>query len=325
MYSQNVEEKQSAIKKFVALPEDTIAVFGARRILPVTATSSNTDQAISVCTSVGFRWLSTAEYLQAVRKLRPDIVIGLTDVANTNPPSIKRLEKAINRTTRWTTQLFAEAPHLLGSNDEPKVYKFAPILPLSYDKQYEHFEVLHENLGKSLTGLALFDCKTIGILPSEFLPLPRLLSSTCADPSELLQEIGTGSDIITAPFVSKATDAGVALTFSFPTEASNSSQSRLATGIDLWQDQYATELSPIHNDCRCYTCQTHHKAYLHHLLSAKEMLAWVLLQIHNHWVIDRFFEGIRFSIQNESFRSEWERFDSVYQRGIPQGSGLGPR
>lgn len=307
------------------MPEDLIVIFGARNILPVTATSSNTDQAISICTSVGFRWLSTTEYLHAVEKLRPDIVIGLTDVTNTNPPSRKRLEKAVSRTIRWTIQLFADAPCLNGSDDTPKVCIFAPVLPLSYDKQYEQFEVLRENLGTALAGLALSEGKTIGILPSEFLPLPRLLSSTYADPSELLQEIEIGADIITIPFIGKATDAGVALTFTFPAEASNSSQNRLATGIDLWQEQYATQISPIQDGCRCYTCQRHHKAYIHHLLSAKEMLAWVLLQIHNHWVMDQFFKGVRFSIQNESFRSEREKFDSVYQRGIPHGSGLGPR
>ena len=325
MYSLNVGEKQSAIKRFIALSEDTVVVFGARRILPVAATSSNTDQAISICTSVGFRWLSSTEYLHAVRRLRPDIVIGLTDVANTNPSSIKRLEKVVNRTTCWTTQLFAEAPNLYGSGDKSRVYIFAPVLPLSHDKQYEQFEVLKENLGTNLTGLALFDRKTIDILPSEFLPLPRLLASTCADPAELLQEIAVGSDIVTVPFIGRATDAGVALTFSFPTHAFDSGQNRVATGIDLWQEQYATELSPIQDNCRCYTCQKHHKAYIHHLLSAKEMLAWVLLQIHNYWVIDRFFEGIRLSIRNKSFELEIERFDSVYQREIPRGSGLGPR
>ena len=300
-------------------------MLGARRVLPVTATSSNTDQAISICTSVGFRWLSSTAYLHAIERLRPDIVIGLTDVANSNPTSVKRLEKAVIRTTRWTAQLFDELPKLLGEGNNPWTHVFAPVLPLSYEKQYEQFEILQENLGKWLTGLALSDTRTIDALPSKFLPLPRLLSSACANFTELLQAVGVGFDIITVPFIGKATDAGIALTCSFPAEAFDTTQNRLVAGKDLWQEQYSTDISPIQSSCHCYTCRKHHRAYIHHLLKTKEMLAWVLLQIHNYWILDRFFEGIRVSIQDGVFEMEKVKFEGAYETEFPQGSGLGPR
>jgi len=44
---------------------------------------------------------------------------------------------------------------------------------------------------------------------------------------------------------------------------------------------YADDCGPVMVDCDCYTCQTHTRAYLHHLLNTSELLASVLLMM---WV-----------------------------------------
>ena len=44
---------------------------------------------------------------------------------------------------------------------------------------------------------------------------------------------------------------------------------------------YARDPLPIDADCSCYTCQNFSRAYIRHLLIAKEMLASTLLSIHN--------------------------------------------
>ena len=48
----------------------------------------------------------------------------------------------------------------------------------------------------------------------------------------------------------------------------------------------ASELNPVYIStkvvgCSCHACQNHHRAYIHHLLVAHEMLADVLLHVHN--------------------------------------------
>jgi queuine tRNA-ribosyltransferase subunit QTRTD1 len=45
--------------------------------------------------------------------------------------------------------------------------------------------------------------------------------------------------------------------------------------------------------CTCFACRNHTRAYVHHLLHTHEMLASVLLEIHNtHWWLG-FFESMR--------------------------------
>ena len=44
---------------------------------------------------------------------------------------------------------------------------------------------------------------------------------------------------------------------------------------------YARDARPIDETCACYTCRTFTRAYLRHLIVAKEMLSATLISIHN--------------------------------------------
>ena len=41
--------------------------------------------------------------------------------------------------------------------------------------------------------------------------------------------------------------------------------------------RYAEEFKPIMDNCKCYSCLHHTRAYIHHLLVTKELLAHTLL------------------------------------------------
>jgi queuine tRNA-ribosyltransferase len=60
-------------------------------------------------------------------------------------------------------------------------------------------------------------------------------------------------------------------------------------------------LSPIDEDCDCYTCAHYTRAYLHHLFKAREMLASTLCTIHNERFIVRLVDHIRASIEAGAF------------------------
>ena len=51
--------------------------------------------------------------------------------------------------------------------------------------------------------------------------------------------------------------------------------------INLVNAAFATDETPIDDACACYTCQNFSRAYLRHLVVAKEILASTLLTIHN--------------------------------------------
>ncbi len=85
-------------RQFIALREDALLVLGPRRSPSVPCPASNTHTAVSILTSVGFRQLESKDYVEAARKLRPDIVIGLGDLVLGQKPGVKRVEKMGDRT-----------------------------------------------------------------------------------------------------------------------------------------------------------------------------------------------------------------------------------
>ena len=49
--------------------------------------------------------------------------------------------------------------------------------------------------------------------------------------------------------------------------------------LDVWKVHYRADSRPLSELCACSTCQRHSRAYIHHLLKTKEMLAQVILPI----------------------------------------------
>ncbi len=64
---------------------------------------------------------------------------------------------------------------------------------------------------------------------------------------------------------------------------------------------FARDASPIDETCDCYTCKTFTRAYLRHLIVAKELLAGTLLSIHNLRALIRLMEDFRGYIVDGSF------------------------
>ena len=68
--------------------------------------------------------------------------------------------------------------------------------------------------------------------------------------------------------------------------------------INLLNARYKEDNQPIELDCPCTTCKTYTRAYLHHLLKAKEVLAQTLITIHNITFMNLLLQDIRKGIKH---------------------------
>lgn len=68
--------------------------------------------------------------------------------------------------------------------------------------------------------------------------------------------------------------------------------------LNVMNASLARDPRPLDNDCTCYTCRHFSRAYLRHLVMAKEMLASTLLSIHNLHVLLELTRDIRQAIIN---------------------------
>jgi len=74
---------------------------------------------------------------------------------------------------------------------------------------------------------------------------------------------------------------------------------------NLKNARFRRDLTPVDETCTCYTCQNFTRAYLCHLLHAKELLAYTLISIHNITELIRFTTDIRNAILQDRFQRDY--------------------
>jgi len=94
--------------------------------------------------------------------------------------------------------------------------------------------------------------------------------------------------------------------------ARNGRHGRLYTWDDLGSininnEQYKNDCSPIDEQCCCPVCQRFSRAYIRHLFKAGEMLAMRLAVLHNLHFYNTLMAKIRDAIENGEFDTLRER------------------
>ena len=73
--------------------------------------------------------------------------------------------------------------------------------------------------------------------------------------------------------------------------------------LNLMNASFARDERPVDETCDCYTCRTFTRAYIRHLIVAKELLAGTLISIHNLRALIRLMEHIRGYIADGTFET----------------------
>lgn len=282
--------------------------------------AQNTHSSLAISTSVGFASLEIGDYNNATKIVSPDATVTAVDLVQVDKISIKRIEKSADRTHAWLRDTLAEIEEYDAEVARPEI--FASIPPLEKEQQSFFLSDLSNDYSSKLSGLCLYSPISIAVIPENLQPLPRICLTDPLSPHDILTAVRCGVDLISTPIVNRTSEHGIALDFTFPIIPRGAPQ---PLGRDIWSSKYATSTTPLSPSCECYTCTRHHRAYVHHLLQAREMLAWTLLQIHNFAVFDRFFTAVRESISNGSFDHDQDCFNRAYEPEMPKQTGEGPR
>jgi queuine tRNA-ribosyltransferase len=88
--------------------------------------------------------------------------------------------------------------------------------------------------------------------------------------------------------------------------------------LNLVNAVYARDARPIEEGCSCYTCRYYSRAYLRHLIAAREMLSATLLSIHNLHSLIQLTAEIRQAIQENRFDKFADQFRSAEPGGDDQ-------
>lgn len=211
------------------------------------------------------------------------------------PPALSDIEyikPSVERTTRWLKRCKSEIDRLNSLPDT--INKNQMLFGINQggiidDIRIEHAkEISKMNLdGYAVGGLAVGEThdEMYHILDIVVPNLPE-------DKPTYLMGVGTPENII------EAVDRGVDFfDCVYPTRNGRHGHVYTAYGkINLFNEQYMLDESPIEEGCECEACKNYSRAYIRHLLKSKEMLGMRLCVIHNLYYYNHLMETIRKAI-----------------------------
>ena len=86
--------------------------------------------------------------------------------------------------------------------------------------------------------------------------------------------------------------------------------------ININNAKYALDTDPIDRECGCPVCRNFSRAYVRHLLVAKEMLGMRLAVMHNLWFYNTLMEEIRLALDEDRFTEYKEQMLPILSRRI---------
>ena len=87
--------------------------------------------------------------------------------------------------------------------------------------------------------------------------------------------------------------------------------------LNLWNAKYERDMDPIDQECGCPACRHYSRAYIRHLLKAKEMLGMRLCVLHNLYYYNKLMERIRKAIEEHRYEAFLaERLEGYRELGL---------
>ena len=229
-----------------------------------------------------------------------------------NPAPYEYAKASIKRTTNWLHRCKAEMDRLNSLEDtiNPNQMLFGINQGATYrDLRIDHMKEIAElNLnGYAIGGLAVGE-------PAETMYeiIEAVEPFAPAEKPRYLMGVGTPVNILEAVY------RGVDL-FDCVMPSRNARHGHLFTWngiININNAKYELDDNPIDSTCDCPVCQRHTRAYIRHLMKAKEMLGMRLAVMHNLWFYNTLMERIREHLDAETFTQFYREKREILDKRI---------
>ena len=204
---------------------------------------------------------------------------------------------SVNRTTRWLARCQAEMARL--NSLEDTINKNQLLFGINQGAIFDDIRIEHAkriadmNLdGYAVGGLAVGESheemyhileETVPYLPQD---KPTYLMGV-GTPANILEGVERGIDFFDCVYPSR-----------------NGRHGHVYTDhgkLNLFNQKYEKDMRPIEEGCNCPACRTYSRAYIRHLLKAKEMLGMRLCVLHNLYFYNQMMEEIRDALDAGDF------------------------
>ena len=243
-------------------------------------------------------FMGPEESMQIQSNLASTIAMAF-DECPPHPATREYMQNSVDRTTRWLNRCKAEMTRLNGLEDT--INKHQMLFGINQGGTFEDIRIEHAKViseldldGYALGGLAVGEThaemyriieETTPYLPKN---KPTYLMGV-GTPANILESVDRGVDFFDCVYPSRNGRHGHVYT-------------KLGK-INLFNAKYEKDTAPIEEGCQCPACRNYSRAYIRHLLKAKEMLGMRLCVLHNLYFYNHLMEDIRAAIDAGNYKS----------------------
>ena len=243
-------------------------------------------------------FMGPEESMQIQSNLASTIAMAFDECAP-HPCSREYMMDSVARTTRWLQRCKKEMDRL--NSLEDTINKNQWLFGINQGGTFKDIRIEHAKRisemdlqGYALGGLAVGETheEMYDIIEETVPYLPE-------DKPTYLMGVGTPANIL------EAVDRGIDF-FDCVYPSRNGRHGHVYTNhgkLNLFNAKYETDDTPIEEGCGCPACRNHSRAYIRHLLKAKEMLGMRLCVLHNLYFYNTMMEEIRLAIEEQRFQS----------------------
>ncbi len=241
-------------------------------------------------------FMGPEESMQIQSNLGSTIAMAF-DECPPHPATREYMQNSVDRTTRWLKRCKAEMERLNGLSDT--INKEQLLFGINQGGTFEDIRIAHAKLitdmnldGYAIGGLAVGEShaemyrildETVPHLP-EHKPVYLMGVGT---PANILESVERGVDFFDCVYPSRNGRHGHVYT----------NQGKR----NLFNQKYELDSNPIEEGCQCPACRSYSRAYIRHLLKAKEMLGMRLCVLHNLYFYNKMMEEIRDAIEEHRY------------------------
>lgn len=221
------------------------------------------------------------------------------------------IQHSVDRTVRWLERCKKEMARL--NSLEDTINKQQMLFGINQGGIYEDIRIEHAKRiaeldldGYALGGLAVGESHE---------DMYRIIDATVPylpqDKPTYLMGVGTPANIL------EAVDRGVDF-FDCVYPSRNGRHGHVYTNhgkMNLFNAKYELDDRPIEEGCQCPACRKYSRAYIRHLLKAKEMLGMRLCVLHNLYFYNNMMEEIRTAIEEGRYKEYKKQKLEGFTRG----------
>ena len=243
--------------------------------------------------------LSPEKSIQVQKAINSDVIMVLDECPKLTDDK-KILSKTIDVSSHW-----AERCKIEFGQDKSKALFAIAQGGLYKDLREESISKLIEIGfdGYAMGGLAVGESQsemfkilnqTIHLLPKN---KPRYLMGV-GTPSDILGAVYHGVDMFDCVLPTRSGRTGLAFTWEGKLNIKNS--------------KYQEDTSPLDSSCEIRGLNQYSKSYLNHLIKSNEMMASMLISLHNIYFYQQFMSKIRKNIKNGTFATFYKKYINYF-------------